>query len=140
MDSAALFGGGASPTKIPSRVDRTRSAALTPDGGTLYVKEKDKLCRYRLDAPAPCDGFAKADNPGIMALDTDGRLLVEGGYKKTIRVLDLATGKDLAQFEGHLGEIIYVRLVGNRVLSADSTGELRLWSLETRELVASTRP
>jgi WD40 repeat protein len=140
MDSAALFGGGGAETSIPSRVSNGLNAALSPDAGTLYVKENDKLCRYRFDAPAPCDRFATPDNPGMMALDTDGRLLVEGGHKKKIRVLDLSSGMDLAQLEGHLGEIIYVRLLGNRVLSADSTGELRLWSLETRELVASSRP
>nr|WP_255428071.1 WD40 repeat domain-containing protein [Ramlibacter cellulosilyticus] len=139
-DGAALFRSGAAETRIPSRVSETVQAALSPDAGTLYVKENDKLCRYRLEAPGPCDAFATAANPGKMALDTDGRLLVEGGHRKTVRVLDLASGQDIAQLEGHLGEIVYVRLLGNRVLSADSTGELRLWSLETRELVASTRP
>jgi WD40 repeat protein len=140
-DGGTLFGGAGAGARFASQISFTVNAALTPDGSTLYVKEPEgKICRYRIEAPAPCELVTKADNPGLMALDSDGRLLVEGGHKKRVRVLDLAAGKDLAQLEGHLGEIAYLKLLGNRVLSIDKTGELRLWSLESREALASARP
>jgi WD40 repeat protein len=136
----ALFGNPAASAALPTRIVYAVNAALAPDGRTLYVKEDEKLCRYLVDAPAPCEKIAQAENPGWMALDSDGKLLVEGGQKKKVRVLELASGKDLASLEGHLGEIAYVKLLSGRVLSIDKTGELRLWALDTRQLLASARP
>jgi WD40 repeat protein len=78
------------------------------------------------------DGTVRA-----VAYSPDGRYVLSGsGWPagdKTIRLWEVATGKEVRRFEGHTDQVISVALSadGRRALSASGDGTVRLWDVST---------
>ncbi|HYT91517.1 MAG TPA: protein kinase [Gemmataceae bacterium] len=68
-----------------------------------------------------------------VAFSADGRRAVSGSNDATVRLWDLATGKELRRFEGHTDPVTSVALSadGRRALSASKDGTARLWDTES---------
>jgi mono/diheme cytochrome c family protein len=72
-----------------------------------------------------------------IALSPDGRQAVSGSEDRTVRLWDVASGRQLRCFEGHTGEVSAVAFVadGSRVVSGGGDRLVRLWDAKTgREL------
>jgi hypothetical protein len=68
-----------------------------------------------------------------LSVSPDGRRLLTAGLDNTIRLWDVATGKELRQWPGHSGEaVMSVAFLpdGRRALSAGRDKLIRLWDLE----------
>jgi mono/diheme cytochrome c family protein len=72
-----------------------------------------------------------------VAISPDGRRALSGGEDNTVRLWDLATGRELRPLEGHTGEVLAVAFApdGRRALSGSMDRTVRLWDLASgREL------
>lgn len=86
-------------------------------------------------SPPPAEGttpFAGHQSPILsIAILPDGRQAVSGSEDRTVRLWDVASGRELRRFEGHTGEVTAVAFSadGSRVVSGDRV--LRLWDVKT---------
>jgi Leucine-rich repeat (LRR) protein/tRNA A-37 threonylcarbamoyl transferase component Bud32 len=68
-----------------------------------------------------------------VAVSPDGRRALSGSADRTMRLWDLAAGKELRRFEGHEMPVSSVAFSpdGRRALSGSWVGVMRLWDVET---------
>ena len=68
-----------------------------------------------------------------ISLSPDGRFAMSGGQDKTVRLWDVATGREVRVFQGHLDNVVSVSFSpdGRFALSADWSGVVKLWELST---------
>jgi WD40 repeat protein len=72
-----------------------------------------------------------------VALSPDGRTVLSGSHDQTIRLWEVASGKQVRQFQGPAGQVRSVAFSpdGKRALSGDQGGGLRLWDVATGRAV-----
>ena len=78
-----------------------------------------------------------------IAITQDGQTIVSGGQDATIRLWDVASGKEIHKFVGHGGPVYGLVLMpdGNRLVSiADKDLAVKIWDLETEMLKTSLAP
>jgi RNA polymerase sigma factor (sigma-70 family) len=108
--------------------------AFTADGKALVTSGPDEKVHFW----NPADGkelrhFDLGELPGAVALSPKGDALAVVIGDRTVRVLDLASGKDAASFGGHERGIsgLAVTSDGRTVVTADGYGAIRLWDPTT---------
>jgi WD40 repeat protein len=105
--------------------------AFAPDGGKLWLQTYEGLI-YVWNLSAAMDsglqpGPVKGLHPWFFALSPDGKLLVTG-KEKSIRLWEIATGKELRELEGHEAAVlkaVYSR--DGKVLATSSSREIIVW-------------
>jgi WD40 repeat protein/serine/threonine protein kinase len=77
------------------------------------------------------------------AFDWDGRRLVAGGEKNTVKIWDVQTGQELQRLEGHSGDVWATAFSPDRegrwVASAGEDSTVKIWDSRTGALVRSFR-
>jgi WD40 repeat protein/serine/threonine protein kinase len=68
-----------------------------------------------------------------VAYAPDGKHVLSGGWDNTLRLWDVATGKEVMCFKGHSGWVMSVAFSpkGDQALSASTDGTVRLWDVQT---------
>jgi WD40 repeat protein len=83
-----------------------------------------------------------------VAFSPDGRLLATGGDENTVKVWDVATGRELRTLRGHSGDIYAVAFSpgvpggdgsGRWLASAGEDSAVKIWDHHTGELVRTFR-
>jgi mono/diheme cytochrome c family protein len=76
-----------------------------------------------------------------IALTPDGTQAVSGGDDRTIRLWDVASGRELRRFEGHSGEVTTLAFTpdGKRLVSGSGDRTVRLWDVATGKELLSLR-
>jgi RNA polymerase sigma factor (sigma-70 family) len=75
--------------------------------------------------------------PGLLAMSVafspDGKLLAAGRYDHTVKLWDVATGKEKSSFNGHTGPVFSVSFSpdGKTLASGSGDGTVRLWDVAT---------
>jgi len=66
-----------------------------------------------------------------MAISPDGRRLLTGHDDKSVRLWDIATGKEIHRFNGHTLNVIAVAFSwdGRRAISGGMDNSVRVWGL-----------
>ena len=120
--------------------------AFSTDSGSVFTCGRDGKARLTA-GPSP-DG-ATAPNTATklreytghsgavtgLALTADGKLIATSGEDKTVRVWDVASGKQLRSFQGHMTKATAVaaRGDGRQIASASEDGAVRVWDLNTTD-------
>ncbi|HEY1189538.1 MAG TPA: WD40 repeat domain-containing protein [Gemmata sp.] len=118
--------------------------AFAADSGSVFTCGRDG--KARLTAGPDPDGKSVANTATKLrdfvghsgpvtglALTTDGKLLATSGDDRTVRVWDVASGKQLRSFQGHMTKVTAVAVRGDsrQVASASDDGAVRVWDLNT---------
>jgi RNA polymerase sigma factor (sigma-70 family) len=127
--------------------DAVRGLAFAPDGrlacsiehaDVVILDPADReLTRFKGADRRPARKHDwKFGGPGYpsvseMQFTPDGKWLLTGGEERSVRVWEVATGKPVLRFDGHLGEVSTVALLpdGRSVMSAGHDGYAYLWDL-----------
>lgn len=72
-----------------------------------------------------------SDKINAVAASPDGKTLVTGSKDKTVRVWEVASGKQTWSFQGHVGWVtaVAIRPDGKQLASGGEDGSVRLWPL-----------
>jgi WD40 repeat protein len=121
---------------LPDLPDSIRCLAYTPDGKHLLAACFDgKTHEFDLDTGQRIRTlFDVGDALLSLAISADGKRVLTGSADRdrTVRLWDLATGKELHKMVGHDDRITGVGfLSGNRAVSASQDRTIRVWDLET---------
>jgi len=143
------------PLYILNRFDnQTYSLAIHPGGSILASGHKFgtvKLWNLKtgtLLGSIPAHTGAPNQAPGrsnlsvsVLAYTPNGDILVSGGYDRTIRVWNQITGQlTYPPLRGHTGRIEAIAIHPNgEILASASRDGVRLWNLQTGELLAVLR-
>jgi len=111
-----------------------RAAALYPDGKTLVVATPTAL--HWLE-PLSGKTLRSIEREGVrcLAVSPEGKLLAVG--ERTIFLCEAATGKAIGKLFGHTAAVHSLVFLpgGQRLLSADQTGQVRLWELSSQKAI-----
>ena len=134
----------------------TAKPAALPDGAAFQSGPDPRI--HKVVISADCKMIAAASGSGSVAIfdaatgtlnktiaaveggecfavdfTTDGKSIVTGGSDQTLRLWDIASGKEVRKFNGDDGQIKALGCApdGERVASADTAGTLRIWDLKT---------
>src|SRR5262249_24826515 len=68
-----------------------------------------------------------------VAFSPDGKTLSSSGFDKTIKLWDVATGRQLRSFEGHSQRVFSVAFTrdGKTLVSADADHNIKVWDVVT---------
>ena len=105
---------------------------LTPgNDGILYAHTADDLrLTYRMSGHDAIVFYSD--------VSSDGKFAASGSLDGTVRIWDLATGKEVVTLEGHNGGVGCVRFSPrSRILASQSYEQVRLWRCRDWECVAT---
>jgi WD40 repeat protein len=116
---ANLPGPGAPPPDPPSPTENY----LSVDDRVLHVVE------IITDKEVQLQGHQTPVGEAVFS--PDGTRILSGAWDQTVRLWDVASGKELANFAGHNSNVRRVAFSrdGKFALSGDLDGEVRLWKL-----------
>lgn len=127
------------------KVPQGGNAVLSHDGKRAVVLLKDHVCIWDVDADRERARFKPAKQPVIASFSPDDRRLLVGSFADTkaeaspeakkglIWLYDADTQRQVHEFEGHAGSIIYLGITpdGGRAVSLATDLTLRIWQLPT---------
>jgi WD40 repeat protein len=123
------------------------SLAYSPDGKTLAAGIYGGIMLWEVSVGKERGVLSlKGHCPACLSFSRDGKYLAAagmgGGYEGTLRVWELATGKNVHQLTGpdkvHLGLVAYSP-AGKAVAAAGSDRIVRLWDAATRKELGQLR-
>ena len=106
---------------------------VSPDGTSVFTCSGDgTVRRWDLGRRAVARSFSSGAPAGLFrgaAFSADCRFLLLGARDHSLRLWDVAAGKEVKQFTGHTGPVRHVTLSadGPFALSAAEDGTVRLW-------------
>jgi hypothetical protein len=105
--------------------------------GEVGVRELDSSAA----APSPQVLARAADTFLTLALSPDGAHLAAGGADKSIRIIELATGRELRQLTQHADWVLGLAFSpdGSRLASASRDGTARIFDPATGEMLSAFR-
>src|SRR5262249_6494364 len=128
------------------------SLAFSADGKSLAARTANRLIVWETATGRVRREFKGLPpteyptDPTAVAFSPDGKILAatvaSAGQSQTARVLDLATGKELGQFQGHQGgvECLAFTADGKRLLSGSSDTTALVWDVAALRKGASAEP
>lgn len=87
--------------------DAVRVAALSPGGNILAAGGQSHLCLYEFpSAEAIHSLIGHEGNVDALAFSPDSKTIATGGTDKTVRLWNVATGREMLKLTGHSAPIV----------------------------------
>jgi len=133
-DREAVWQVGATKPLYESKEHTARCADFFPGSDRLLIGSRHGDIRvYSVAATAQLARFEGQHDDAVtcLAVSPDGRLAVSGSADHTVRVWDVATGKEQWKLDGHTGPVTGVAFSpdGHRVASCAADHTWRVWEL-----------
>ena len=114
--------------------DWVTAVAFRPDGQGVYAAGADKTVReFELARPESAAAAGHALPVRCVAVSRDGKLLATGSEDKTVKVWDVATGREVATLTGPTDRVNAVGFVGPNAVVAAGAGKpdhrVRWWTV-----------
>jgi uncharacterized protein (TIGR02996 family) len=111
------------------------SLQCSPDGRLVHFNSGDTIRVWDVIAVTEEAPFTDAGSVAALSLSGDGRLLLSGGWDRTVRLWDVATRRELRRFEGHTGRVWDVALSpdGRQAASCGDESVIRVWDVASGE-------
>jgi uncharacterized protein (TIGR02996 family) len=115
------------------------SLRCSPDGRLVFFNSGETIRVWDLVRVEELAPFTDAGPVVALSLSGDGRLLLSGGWDRTVRLWGVETRRELTRFEGHTGRVWDVALSpdGRQAASCGDETVVRLWDVaggEERQL------
>lgn len=103
--------------------------AFSPNGARIVSVAKDGGVRMWNTKTGADLGPLEAGRAGAACFTPDGTRIVLGGPDPVLRVIDIASGREVARLYGHTGRILSLEAspLHDAVVSASYDGTVRLW-------------
>lgn len=113
------------------------AVAFSPRGTSVASTNGNAVMLWDLAVPREPQNVAvhEMDQVLAVAFSPDGRLMATGSRKASVKLWDVATGRELAHLIGHqyFVESVGFSPDGRLLVSSSSVDALRVWSLETNK-------
>jgi FOG: WD40 repeat len=115
--------------------DGCRSLAFTPDGRHLLAALGRGVMRWDLTRTGSRTNLFEGhtDVVSCVSINPDGRLLLSGGWDGTVRLWDLATGRQRAAYDWDLGKKVFDVTFspdGMTAAAAGSSSTIIVWDID----------
>lgn len=139
---------GMAPAQFADRLRKSETlqrslGALLAQGGTVQRSTFLNAIRELNELPVQFEVSAQAfsghtDRVLCLAFAPDGRRAASGSGDRTVRIWDVATGKELQRLEGHSSPVLAIAFSadGRQLLSGSEDRTIRLWDLQSGKLLA----
>ncbi|MBI5761499.1 MAG: hypothetical protein HZA46_23560 [Planctomycetales bacterium] len=123
-------------------VSRVLSLAFSPDGAVLATGGGDpsrsgEVTFWNVGPQTLIKNLTDVHSDTVygMEFSRDGKLLVTGAADKFVKLIDIATGKPIKQFEGHTHHVLDVTMRPDAkiIASAGADNVIKIWDVETGE-------
>jgi WD40 repeat protein len=126
---------------VATLAEAGRALAFSPDGRTLATQDVENTCDIRLWSVPDGNPFGRLRSPTgfvrVAAFSPDGRTLAAGaGWRP--RAWDVQTEKEAAAYrcDSEVDAVVF-HPDGQRVVTAEELGPVRLWDLKTGKVVVT---
>ena len=121
----------AGPVKLGAKPDAAKAAgARAGEPAPAFAAAMEAAAEEKLPVEVvPQLGHSR--DVSSVAIAPDGKTALSGSWDKTLRLWDLASGREIRKFEGHSAPVISVAIApdGKTALSDSDDETLRLWDL-----------
>ncbi|QEL15913.1 WD40 domain-containing protein [Limnoglobus roseus] len=112
--------------------DWVTAVAFAPDGEHLLCVGVDRVARlFELSKAEATARVGHAMAARAVAVRKDGKLIASGSDDKTVKLWELATGKEVATLTGATDVVFAVGFAGDSVAAGGSDSRLRTWDAAT---------
>jgi hypothetical protein len=123
---------------IPAHKTPVWALALAPHGDYLATgSDDDRAILWDLKTQKELHGLANPGGTRAVAFDSEGKKLVTGGRNGSVKVWDVATGKESAlEISGHRGLVLSVAFAPDDKTIASASGDniIKIWNASTGRL------
>jgi WD40 repeat protein len=120
--------------------DAVLSLAFSPDGSRLATGGYRSIRLWKKVQPETKSKIELPADAKAIAMSRDGAKLAYAGAGNVVKVVDLKTGKPVAELKGHADAVTSIKFAGELILTGSADKTARAWKADGAEAGKLTTP